>query len=227
MTENYQPEAVIFDLDGTLFRAETILVPAYHRTFEQLRKEGLYTGDTPPEEKILGGLGMLLEQIWKRVMPDASALVYSRANELLLHYQLEELKQGTGKLYAGVETGINILYEQGYQLFVASNGLENYVKEVIRYSGLAPFFKALYSAGEFQTKSKVDLVRLLMETYSIRSAWMVGDRSSDVEAGKANGLYVVGCNYSGFGQEEELDGADLIISSFDCLVNEIMKTSNR
>ncbi|UUZ93287.1 hypothetical protein LJK87_00265 [Paenibacillus sp. P25] len=27
---------------------------------------------------------------------------------------------------------------------------------------------------------------------------MVGDRSSDVEAGRANGLFVVGCDYAGF-----------------------------
>ncbi|UUZ80601.1 hypothetical protein LJK88_38035 [Paenibacillus sp. P26] len=37
------PEAMIFDLDGTLFQTETPL-PAYHATFDRLRAEGLYEG---------------------------------------------------------------------------------------------------------------------------------------------------------------------------------------
>ncbi|MNP82256.1 bifunctional 5'-methylthioadenosine/S-adenosylhomocysteine nucleosidase/phosphatase [compost metagenome] len=47
---------------------------------------------------------------------------------------------------------------------------------------------------------------------------MVGDRSSDVEAGKQNGQSVIGCAYAGFGAETELVGADVLISSFDELI---------
>ncbi len=52
-----KPEAMIFDLDGTLFQTETLLLPAYYATFDQLRKEGLFQGETPPEKHILGALG--------------------------------------------------------------------------------------------------------------------------------------------------------------------------
>ncbi len=37
-----KPEAMIFDLDGTLFQTETLLLPAYRATFDRLREEGLY-----------------------------------------------------------------------------------------------------------------------------------------------------------------------------------------
>ena len=40
----------------------------------------------------------------------------------------------------------------------------------------------------------------------------IGDRRSDVEAGKANGLRVIGCQYEGFpqfGSKNELQGANL------------------
>ncbi len=63
----HKPQAMMFDMDGTLFETETVLLPAYHRTFEQLRSEGLYEGETPSESIILGSLGMLLEDIWARV----------------------------------------------------------------------------------------------------------------------------------------------------------------
>jgi phosphoglycolate phosphatase len=214
------PRAMIFDLDGTLFQTESVLLPAYHAMFDRLRAEGLYEGDTPPEERILGGLGMLLKHIWERVMPDASVETRERADELLLEEQNKRLEAGEGVLYEGVREALEQLQSRGIRLFIASNGLEAYVKGVPQAKGIAHRFEAFYSAGEFQTSTKVDLVKLLLERYSIdpQEAWMVGDRSSDVEAGLKNGLFVVGCDYAGFGKEAELDGADARIQAFSQLL---------
>jgi phosphoglycolate phosphatase len=210
------PRAMIFDLDGTLFRTESILLPAYHAMFDRLREEGLYEGETPPEERILSGLGMLLKQIWERVMPEASDEVRQRADLVLLEEQSVRLKAGEGELYEGVRETLEKLHSRGIRLFIASNGLEGYVKGVPQAKGISPYFEALYSAGEYQTSTKVDLVRLLLERYNIQpnEAWMVGDRSSDVEAGLMNGLFVVGCDYAGFGKESELDGSHARIRAF-------------
>jgi phosphoglycolate phosphatase len=208
------PEAMIFDLDGTLFQTEMLLIPAYHRLFDQLRTEGLYDGDTPDIHLILSGLGMLLSDIWKRVMPDASLAAQERANVLLLQYQMDGLVDKIGELYPGVLSTLTTLHRRGIRLFVASNGLEAYVKGVVAAKGLESLFEGLYSAGEFQTQSKVDLVRMLLEEYDLQNAWMVGDRSSDVEAGKGNHLFVVGCNYAEFGKDSELAEADVIITQF-------------
>lgn len=213
-TRFVQPEAMLFDLDGTLFRTESVLISAYHKVFARLREEGLYPGPTPPEERILGSLGMLLEEIWRRVMPDGSPEAHSRANELLLIYQVQELGAGGGEMYPGVESTLRELHRRGIRLYVASNGLEKYVKGVIRHKGLAPLFDGLYSAGEYGTRSKADLVRRLLDEQGIASAWMVGDRSSDVEAGRKNGLVTVGCDYAGFRKEGELDGCDIRITAF-------------
>ena len=53
-----------------------------------------------------------------------------------------------------------------------------------------------------------------LDEHDIRDAWMVGDRSSDVEAGKENGQTVIGRRYAGFGGEQELKGSDVVIHSF-------------
>lgn len=208
------PEAMLFDLDGTLFQTETLLLPAYEAAFAQMNREGIYTKGTPPKEAILSSLGMLLEHIWARVLPDAGDRVRRRADELLLQYQVQGLERGDGALYPGVEETLRALHARGVKLFVASNGLERYVKDVIEWKGLGGLFTGLYSAGEYGTRSKVDLVKLLLERHGVKTAWMVGDRSSDVEAGKNNGLPVVGCSYAQFGKESELDGADWIITNF-------------
>ncbi|MEI7024752.1 HAD family hydrolase [Paenibacillus sp. y28] len=219
MTQRFtKPEAMIFDMDGTLFQTESLLLPAYHATFDNLREEGLFEGPTPSEDLILGSLGMLLADIWRRVMPEASSEAHRRADELLLEFQLEGLKQGSGKLYAGVTETLAALRQGGVRLFIASNGLEAYVKQVAQYTNIARFFEGIYSAGEYRTRTKVELVDLLLRRHHLQSAWMVGDRSSDVEAGKQNGLFVVGCRYAGFGAEVELDGSDRFIDEFPALL---------
>lgn len=213
-----KPEAIIFDMDGTLFETDTLLVAVHNRVFETLREEGLYPHPTPPVERLLSCLGMLLDDIWRKVMPDGSEAARNRADELLLQYEVEALVAGEGKLYAYVEQTLSELKNRGIKLFVASNGLEDYVKGVAEYKGIAGLFSGLYSAGEYQTATKVDLVAQLLKDHSIQSAWMVGDRSSDVEAGKGNGLQTIGCAYATYGRSSELEGADALISDFRELI---------
>ncbi|WP_138496274.1 HAD family hydrolase [Paenibacillus pinistramenti] len=209
-----KPQAMVFDMDGTLFKTETLLIPAYHGVFDKLREEGLFTGETPPDSLMLGSLGMLLEDIWKNVMPEAETHVHRRADELLLQLELEGLEKAVSELYPSVPETLQALHERGVRLFVASNGLEHYVKGVAAAHRIAPLFDGLYSAGEHGTRSKVDLVRRLMEDNRLERIWMVGDRSSDVEAGKENGQTVIGCQYAGFGKEDELKGSDVLITDF-------------
>ncbi|MDF2835958.1 MAG: haloacid dehalogenase, partial [Paenibacillus sp.] len=85
-----------------------------------------------------------------------------------------------------------------------------------------PLFDGLYSAGEYGTASKVDLVARLLQDHGLtpsKDIWMVGDRSSDVEAGSKNGLTTVGCAYAVYGKQAELSGADIRISSFPELLS--------
>ncbi|BBH21499.1 MTA/SAH nucleosidase [Paenibacillus baekrokdamisoli] len=216
------PQAMIFDMDGTLFETDTLLIGVHERIFATLREEKLYMEPTPPVEKLLGCLGMLLHDIWNQVMPDSSKAARDRADELMLQYELEGLEAGEGSLYPHVEATLKTLKAQGMKLFVASNGLEHYVKGVAQHKGIKPLFDGLYSAGEYETATKVDLVARLLKDHAIESAWMIGDRSSDVEAGKGNGLAVVGCAYAVYGRKEELAGADALISDF----RELLTLSN-
>lgn len=215
MTSQFnQPQAMIFDMDGTLFQTESILINAYDKMFDRLREEKLFVGETPPVDIILSSLGMLLAAIWERVMPESSKETHRRADDLLLHFETEELIHGNPHLYEGVAETLRELKNRGIRLFVASNGLEQYVKDVAHYTGIEPLFEGLYSAGKYETKSKVDLVRILLDKHNIQSAWMVGDRSSDIEAGHGNNLITIGCDYATFRSEGELDDAHIRVTNF-------------
>jgi phosphoglycolate phosphatase-like HAD superfamily hydrolase len=213
-----KPEAMIFDLDGTLFQTETIVLEAFRLTYAQLAEEDLYHGEVPADQDILGCLGMLLEHIWERLMPGTPAEVRARADELMMYYENQLLERGDGKLYPAVAETLRALKAQGIRLFVGSNGQEDYVRDVTHHMGIDSLFESLYSAGEYQTATKVDLVHKLLTNHQIQSAWMVGDRSSDIEAGNKNSITAIGCDYAGFRKSGELEGADAIITSFEELL---------
>ncbi len=135
----------------------------------------------------------------------------------MLEIELDLIRNGIGQLYPDVKEVLTKLKEHGHSLFVASNGLEEYIAAIVDFFELNNLFVDLYSAGRFNTESKNDLVRLLMQMYQVETGFMVGDRHSDVEAGKVNGLKVIGCQF-GFSDGKELIDADARISTFQELI---------
>lgn len=214
--------AVFFDMDGTLLQTENVALPAAADAFEHLKQEGLYEGEVPTREQILNVFGMTVEQIWNTLMPGASDEVKEKANALMLHYEVERLKRKEGKLYDHVVQVLDNITERGIPVFVVSNGEEAYIEAVVENTGLTHLFTDLYSAGRFRTKTKNDLVAKLLADYRIQHAIMIGDRHSDVEAGKVNGLYTIACDF-GFASAGELDEADECVTSFSQILSLVDK----
>lgn len=210
---------LIFDLDGTLFETDALLRIVHERTFDQLRAEGSYTLAPPSFERMLSCVGMIVDDFWEKMIPDATAAAKQRADELFAANELALLAAGEGQLYPRVAEVLSTLKERGAQLFVASNGAEPYVRAVCAHMGIAPLFTGIYSAGQYGTSSKVDLVRHLLDEHGIDYAWMVGDRSSDMIAGHRNALGTVGCAYADFGHASEIAEADVLIGHFHELLD--------
>ncbi|WP_019123575.1 HAD hydrolase-like protein [Brevibacillus massiliensis] len=212
--------AIFFDMDGTLLQTEKLAVPAFRRTFDELRERNLWSGETPDDAQLTNVLGMTLAQLWDTLLPGASEEVKVLADELMLNYEVELLRAGATELYPGAVELLQAFYDQGIALFVTSNGLEHYVEAICEHFQMKHLFTDLYSAGRFKTASKKDLVAKLLQDYSIQEAVMVGDRRSDVEAGKANRLFTIGCDF-GFAKDGELDGADVIVREFRQIADHI------
>ena len=210
-------KAIIFDLDGTLFQTEKVAVPAFQETFRHLQTTGRFQGDIPDEANIQSVFGLTHQELWEVLLPGADRAVKEEADRFMLQKELELFRLGKGEIFPRVRETLMQFYEDGWPLFVASNGVGDYVRTALETKGLISLFKGIYTAGEYQTADKSDLVRILKNDHGVTDGWMVGDRSSDIKAGKENQLFAVGCRYTGypcFGQENELDEADAIIHSF-------------
>ncbi|WP_028988503.1 HAD family hydrolase [Thermicanus aegyptius] len=210
-------QTVIFDMDGTLFQTEPVALAAFRHTFEKLIREGLYYGNIPPDSLMLTQLGKTMDEMWKTLLPDCSVEVHRLADGWMFEYERELIFSRYGKLYPGVEETVKELYQRGYSLFIASNGRPDYVEAILNTFEIRPFFTDLYTAGKYKTKTKADLVHLLLKNYPAERGFMVGDRLSDVEAGKKNGLIVIGCVF-GYADPRELADADYVISSMKELI---------
>ncbi|AKF94134.1 HAD family hydrolase [Brevibacillus laterosporus] len=212
--------AVIFDMDGTLLQTESMAIPGFRRTFQDLRDRHLWNGELPDDRAITSTLGRVLDEIWDEMLPEADEKTRELATELLAKHEEKLLDEGVVSLYPGVVEQLTALHEKGIALFVASNAMDGYVEAICEHFNITHLFTDLYSAGRFQTESKVDLVALLLKTYDVKQAVMVGDRKSDVEAGKKNHLWTIGCDF-GFADSGELKNADVVIQGYAELLQQV------
>lgn len=219
MTNNY--DSIIFDLDGTLFQTDKLAIPAFEKTFRKLKEEGYSINRIPKTEEFISVIGLTLDDIWGKLLNNLPKNVHNKASEYLLKYELEGLKDGYGNLYPGVVDVLFELKNMGFNLFIASNGLKEYIHGVTKAFNINHLFNNQYSVEDFNLKSKSELVKSIIIANGIEKGIMVGDRHSDIEAGKKNNLYVIGCNF-GFSSEEELVGSDIIINEFG-QITEIFK----
>lgn len=213
--------AVLFDMDGTLFKTEKILVSVLDKTFDYLREKGQWEGE-PPFEECKKLLGSTLEELWCSLLPDKTEDIRKEADRVFLQNMVQEIGFGKGELYPRVLEVLKEINSMKIPIFIASNGLEGYIDSINKYYGLHEFITDFYSSGRFKCSSKVELVERLLEDYKIKNAVMVGDRKSDIEAANKNNLVSIGCNF-GFANSDELKEATYHINGFDEIIPLIKK----
>ena len=208
--------AVIFDMDGTLFQTNLILEPALEATFEQLRKTGQWEGVTPIE-KYREIMGVPLPVVWETLCPEHTPQTREQSNQFFQLALIEQIKLGNGALYEEVEDTLMKLADR-HPLFVASNGQKGYLQAIAHTYKLTKWIKGIYSIDLIASGNKSELVSTVLKENNINSGFVVGDRSSDIQAALDNHLISIGVRFD-FSQETELEKADYIVNRF----NEIYK----
>ncbi|MGE8203347.1 HAD hydrolase-like protein [Heyndrickxia sp. NPDC080065] len=203
-------KSIIFDMDGTLFQTNKILEISLSETFEYLRVKEGWEGETPIE-KYREIMGVPLPVVWENLLPNYSNDVRIMANDFFHAKLIDNIYKGNGELYPNVTETFAYLKSNGYTIFVASNGLPEYLSAIVEYYKLNQWLTDVYSIQQIESQDKAELVRILVQKYNITGGALVGDRISDIRAAKSNGLLSIGCNFD-FAQAEELQHADRIIN---------------
>ncbi|WLR47376.1 HAD hydrolase-like protein [Halobacillus litoralis] len=215
------PHAIIFDMDGTLFQTEKILEVSLEETFVHLKDSGEWSGETPLQ-KYKKIMGVPLPTVWKTLLPHHSEEIRQQANVYFLEKLILNIQKGKGALYPQIEGTLEALHKEGYSLYIASNGLTDYLQAIVKYYRLDRWVTETFSIEQIDSLDKADLVAAIQKKYVFTEGVVVGDRLSDIQAAKKNGLTSVGCRFD-FAQEDELAEADHVINDFSSL-SEVIRT---
>ncbi|WP_042471773.1 HAD hydrolase-like protein [Bacillus ndiopicus] len=203
--------AIIFDMDGTLFQTNLILEPALEKTFAILREEKLWYGATPIE-KYRNIMGVPLPVVWATLCPEHSLETRIQSNDIFHKQLIHQINDGQGALYDGVIETLSKLKDE-YSLFIASNGQQEYLHTIVEKYQLARFIQKTYSIELIESGDKSQLIHLVKEENGIQNGFVVGDRLSDIKGAKDNRLTSISMRFD-FAQEDELELADYVVDSF-------------
>ena len=217
-------QSLIFDMDGTLFQTDKILEMSLDDTFNHLRTLNQWDMSTPID-KYREIMGVPLPKVWEALLPTHSDEIRKYTDDYFLKRLVENIRNGKGALYPNVKEIFSFLKENNCSVYIASNGLKEYLEAIVDYYELNNWVTETFSIQQIQTLDKGDLVKTIIKKYDIKSAAVVGDRLSDINAAKDNNLLAVGCNFD-FAQADELAQADVVIDDLIELKTIVLKINN-
>ncbi|MBO0960026.1 HAD hydrolase-like protein [Neobacillus sp. MM2021_6] len=202
-------QSLIFDMDGTLFQTDKILEISLEDTFNNLRSLNKWDTVTPID-KYRQIMGVPLPKVWETLLPNHNNEEREQTDAYFLERLVRNIRSGKGALYPNVKEVFTFLKEHNCSIYIASNGLSAYLKAIVSYYNLDKWVTETFSIQQIESLSKSDLVRSILKKYDITNAAVVGDRLSDINAAKDNGLISIGCNFD-FAQEDELSQDEIVI----------------
>lgn len=193
---------LFFDLDGTLTDPKEGITRCIQYSLERIGRP------FPPSDELIKYIGPPLRWTFPDLLGTDEAGLTDAA---IHHYRQRYADVGLfeNEVYAGIPELLSRLRDDGFTLYVVTSKPTVYAERIVRHFDLDEYFTGVFGPdldGRFDDKT--ELVRHLLKELSIEpaKAVMIGDRASDITAGKANDVRTLGVTY-GFGSPEELAAA--------------------
>ena len=201
-------DAVVFDLDGTLFDAEEGIVSSVVKAMKEMGLE------IPQGAQLRQVVGPPLRYSFHDLLNVPSERLDEAADRYAHIFRSEGMYRYS--VYPGIRTMLRVLKENGIYVALASSKPRDLCEHILRHYGLRHFFDRVIGETDSHAKlGKPEMIRRALPEHYWRAA-MVGDRLYDMEGAKASGVDGVGAVY-GCGSVEELQnaGATLLVSDAD------------
>ena len=201
-------DAVVFDLDGTLFDAEEGIVSSVVKAMKEMGLE------IPQGAQLRQVVGPPLRYSFHDLLNVPSERLDEAADRYAHIFRSEGMYRYS--VYPGIRTMLRVLKENGIYVALASSKPRDLCEHILRHYGLRHFFDRVIGETDSHAKlGKPEMIRRALPEHYWRAA-MVGDRLYDMEGAKAAGVDGVGAVY-GCGSVEELRraGATMLVSDAD------------
>lgn len=200
MTIHQDTDALIFDMDGTLWDAVDTYAEIWNMAFERENIERRIT-----RADLLALIGTPIDDIMRHFVP---AERVEHLLKTIAELVVTELPRLGGKLYEGVQEGVAELSKH-YKLFMLSNCDELELPIFVRYAGIESYITDTIAYGNTRLR-KAENMHLLAEKYHLQHPVYVGDTDGDCREAHRAGVPFVWMSY-GFGTT---DNAQLQFDTF-------------
>ncbi|MBR6758492.1 MAG: HAD family hydrolase [Bacteroidaceae bacterium] len=187
-------DAIIFDMDGTMWDAIDTYASIWNMAFEQ---EGIDLHIT--RDDLLSHIGTPIDDIMRQFVPCEDV---KRLLSIIATLVPTELARKGGILYEGVQEGVARLAKH-YKLFMLSNCDELELPIFVHFAGLDNYITDTLAYGNTR-QPKAENIRLLMQRHGIQHPIYVGDTDGDCREAHRAGIPFVWMSY-GFGTTNDYD----------------------
>ena len=198
-----KPDALIFDMDGTLWDASSTYLKAWNLAFKALNIHKIIS-----ETTLNGMMGWEKRKVFDQIFPELSIEKQDEIAALIEQKQDEILPIYGGKLYKGVQNGLVALAEK-YKIFIVSNCPANTINQMMKFTKIDHIITDTFAHGT-NFMPKHNNIRLLIKKYKLKNPIYIGDTEGDKIQAELTPLPFVYVSY-GFGKSSGI----LNFESFD------------
>lgn len=212
-------QAVIFDLDGTLWDSSDNVIKSWNEVLARYPQYNLQV----TKEDMYSYMGKTLQDIAALMLPSASKEEQMRIIGECCDNENEFLRKNGGKLYPDLETTLQKLCKD-YELYIVSNCQSGYIETFLAYHKLEKYISDTECQGN-TGRDKWENIRLIIERNRVDKAVYVGDTKLDMESAHKAGAQYIRAAY-GFGRFECKDPELYNISDLPQLIMDVMPPKN-
>jgi phosphoglycolate phosphatase len=193
---------VLFDLDGTLTDPREGITRCLQYGLEQLGRS------FPDQAELVQYIGPPLRWTFPRLLGTNDAELVDAA---VRHYRQRYTDVGLFEniVYPGIPELLKSLRQDGFELIVVTAKPTVYANRIVSHFGLDSYFTGVFGPqldGRFDDKTELVAHVLAEHNLQPQRTMMIGDRATDIAAGKANATHTLAVTY-GFGSLQELTAA--------------------
>ena len=203
-------EAVIFDVDGTLLDTADWILEAYLYVAE--------SRNTPVSRQVV-----LHEMSIGNTLKDTYAALFPGADFAALrekHREFQDARMDLVRPFPGVLETLGKIRESGIKLITMTNRIRSSSIKTMEHTGIKDYFDFLCCADDvLSTKPDPEHVYAALRPFSIepKDAFVVGDSSSDIEAGQRAGARTIAVSHGVHADVESLNPDHVIHKIEDIL----------
>jgi phosphoglycolate phosphatase len=202
---------IFFDYDGTIHNSLAIYEPAFLKAYDFLVENNHAKPYDWTSQEISQFLGQTPKEMWNAFGEDIKEDAKNKASKIISDEMQRLILNKQASLYDGAMDTLKYLKSKGYKLIFISNCKQYYLESHAEIFHLDDIFDLMVCSETFEIEEKHLVLERILNDFPEKSV-IIGDRHHDIQAGKYNKIYTIGCRY-GFGNDEELKEADMTIDT--------------